>query len=453
MTQSKNDDGCKSKCNRKHLTLRQRTILLDCIRQKLNQKETAETVGVSKTTVSRELLAHRMIFKNRRNPNARCIHLPDCQVKDLCKIGKCHTLCKNCKYQRKCSDFCPNFKTFECSRLNRFPYVCDGCSRASICSYDYYRYVPEEADKMAKKTLVESRRGINMTEEEFAELDKVLVEGTAKGQSIEHIVCANKLEISPSTIRNYVRTGITSVKSVDMPRGAAYKPRKKKISPSEQANSRKAKTGRDLASFLKYADKVPFLLLTQMDTVEGSKRSNDAARLLTFVFVKARLFYCECIPNGLQKSVLTVFDRLYRTLGKDDFSFFFGTLLTDNGVEFNNPEGIEIDPKTHRKRSNVFFCNPYSSWEKGAIEVAHELLRRIIPKGTSLRYLTAEDTKLINSHINSYIRASNRGKSAYDVFVEAYGERGKRVLTRLNIERINLKDVILDPSLLRKPSD
>ena len=41
--------------------------------------------------------------------------------------------------------------------------------------------------------------------------------------------------------------------------------------------------------------------------------------------------------------LLTVFDRLYRTLGKDDFSFFFGTLLTDNGVEFNNPEGIEID--------------------------------------------------------------------------------------------------------------
>ena len=122
--------------------------------------------------------------------------------------------------------------------------------------------------------------------------------------------------------------------------------------------------------------------------------------------------------------LLTVFDRLYRTLGKDDFSFFFGTLLTDNGVEFNNPEGIEIDPKTHRKRSNVF-----------------------------LRYLTAEDTKLINSHINSYIRASNGGKSAYDVFVEAYGERGKRVLTRLNIERINPKDVILDPSLLRKPSD
>ena len=123
-------------------------------------------------------------------------------------------------------------------------------------------------------------------------------------------------------------------------------------------------------------------------------------------------------------SFFTVFDRLYRTLGKDDFSFFFGTLLTDNGVEFNNPEGIEIDPKTHRKRSNVF-----------------------------LRYLTAEDTKLINSHINSYIRASNGGKSAYDVFVEAYGERGKRVLTRLNIERINPKDVILDPSLLRKPSD
>lgn len=453
MTQSKYDDGCKTKCNRKHLTLQQRAFLLDCIQQKLNQKDTAEAVGVSKTTISRELLAHRMIFKNKRSPNTRCIHLIDCQEKDLCKTGRCRTFCKNCRYQKKCSDFCPNFKTFECKRLNRFPYVCNGCSKASICSHDYYRYVPEEADKMARRILVESRRGINMSEEDFAKLDKILVEGTDKGQSIEHIVCANKLNISPSTVRNYVKNGITSVKPVDMPRGATYKPRKKRISSKEQSNARKAKTGRDLASFLRYADSVPFLLLTQMDTVEGSRRSNDVARLLTFIFVKARLFYCEYIPNGTGKSVLAVFDKLYRVLGKDDFSFFFGTLLTDNGSEFNDPERIEIDSTTREKRSSVFFCNPYSSWEKGAIEVAHELLRRIIPKGTSLRNLTSKDAKLINNHINSYIRYSNGGKSAYDVFVEAYGERGKRVLNRLNIERIDPKDVILDPSLLRKPSE
>ena len=191
-------------------------------------------------------------------------------------------------------------------------------------------------------------------------------------------------------------------------------------------------------------------MYTQIDTVEGTKRGEDKKRLLTFIFVRTRLFYSLPIPDGTQKSVQNAIDMIYDRLGYEDFSFMFGVLLADNGTEFENPSTIECEKATGVLRSRIFYCNPYSSWEKGAIEVCHELLRRIIPKGSSLKDITEDDTKLINSNINSYIRQSNDLKSAYDTFIEAFGDRGIRILSKLNITRIEANDVILHPSLLKK---
>jgi IS30 family transposase len=211
---------------------------------------------------------------------------------------------------------------------------------------------------------------------------------------------------------------------------------------------RTAKVGRDHSAFLKYAASEPFLLFTELDTVEGSKRDQDKTRLLTFIFVKVRLFFSVLIPDGLSASVARVFDALYEKLGLDDFKFMFGTLLTDNGSEFSNPERIEFSPSGER-RSWVFYCNPYASWEKGAIEVCHELFRRIIPKGSSLKDLDDDKVCLINSHINSYIRESNGSMSAYDTFANAFPERAVRILNLLKIQRIDPQKVILHPSLVK----
>jgi IS30 family transposase len=49
-----------------------------------------------------------------------------------------------------------------------------------------------------------------------------------------------------------------------------------------------------------------------------------------------------------------------------------------------------------------FYCDPCSPYQKGAFEVNHELIRRVIPKGASLDSYTQEDINKMMNHINSY---------------------------------------------------
>ena len=51
------------------------------------------------------------------------------------------------------------------------------------------------------------------------------------------------------------------------------------------------------------------------------------------------------------------------------------------------------------------------------------------------------------SHLNSYPRPSLGGKTPYDVFVEEFGDEGKRFLDRLGIVRIPQDQVTLHPFL------
>lgn len=445
------ENNGKGKCKFKHFTLEKRRILLEHINEGDNQATIAEILGVSPTSVSRELKRNR-IYKFRHGERNRCTKVQACNIMRLCTVGggKCRTFCKRCYYGKNCNEICPEYTERTCNRLNHFPYVCDGCRYVKGCILNHYRYIPDEADRQARMALVQTRRGINMTEESFAELDKIISSGTSKGQSVEHIAQANHLPVTARTVRNYISKGLTTVSSSDTPRGASFKPRKVNISKEQQRQSRFAKEGRGYVDFLKYANENIGMMYVQMDTVEGSKKPGDSARLLTFSNPSMRLFLSFPIPNGKMESVTGIVNQLYKELGPQDYSLLFKTILTDNGVEFFDPWSIELVPGSDQIRSHVFYCHPYSSWEKGAIENNHEFLRRIVPKGTSLAFITPEDCHSINSNINSYIREENGSVSPYDAFVGIYGNRGKRILKKLHISRIPPDQVIMTPDLLHR---
>ena len=103
------------------------------------------------------------------------------------------------------------------------------------------------------------------------------------------------------------------------------------------------------------------------------------------------------------KSVTDIFHLLHQTLGDDLFKKLFPVILTDNGSEFSNPKAIEYgtEPFTGL-RTRLFYCDAGSPYQKGAIEVNHELIRRILPKGTSMQNITQDDVSLMMNHINSY---------------------------------------------------
>ena len=48
-----------------------------------------------------------------------------------------------------------------------------------------------------------------------------------------------------------------------------------------------------------------------------------------------------------------------------------------------------------------FFCNPYSSWEKGTVENINGLIRRFFPKGTDFDKITDEQIQQVEDWINN----------------------------------------------------
>ena len=136
------------------------------------------------------------------------------------------------------------------------------------------------------------------------------------------------------------------------------------------------------------------------------------------------------LPYKRSEYVIEVFNSLKQFLGIDEFKRLFEVILTDNGTEFSNPESIEMDINTGEIISNVFYCDPNCSWQKGSIEKNHEYIRYILPKGTSFSWLTQEDCNLIASHINSVPRKSLNNISPYEASINFIGKQ--------NIEKLNI---------------
>ncbi len=129
--------------------------------------------------------------------------------------------------------------------------------------------------------------------------------------------------------------------------------------------------------------------------------------LLTIHFTEPELILAFLRDSNDSQSVINIFEKLCLDLGLDVFKKLFKLLLGDNGSKFSNPTAIEFDREKNR-RARVFYCDPSSSYQKGACENNHEFIRRIIPKGHSLNSFCQADIDIMMNHINSYSRKKIR---------------------------------------------
>jgi transposase, IS30 family len=72
------------------------------------------------------------------------------------------------------------------------------------------------------------------------------------------------------------------------------------------------------------------------------------------------------------------------------------SITYDNGSENHNHETINKELGT-----KSYFCEPYHSWEKGAVEQVNMLIRRYVPKGADLSKLTEEQVQTIEKKLNN----------------------------------------------------
>ena len=81
------------------------------------------------------------------------------------------------------------------------------------------------------------------------------------------------------------------------------------------------------------------------------------------------------------------------------------SITVDNGSEFNDWRGMEQSCRNkNKKRTKLYYCHPYSSWERGSNEVANRMIRRIIPKGTNFDKITRTKVKAIADWMSDYPR-------------------------------------------------
>ncbi len=72
------------------------------------------------------------------------------------------------------------------------------------------------------------------------------------------------------------------------------------------------------------------------------------------------------------------------------------SITFDNGQENRAHEEMQKELKL-----NTYFCNPYSSWEKGSVENAIGLTRRVWPKKTDYSLISDEEIAMVEYRLNT----------------------------------------------------
>jgi IS30 family transposase len=97
------------------------------------------------------------------------------------------------------------------------------------------------------------------------------------------------------------------------------------------------------------------------------------------------------------------------------------SITRDNGIE-----------NIYHKETLIpsFFCEPYSSWQKGGIENANKLIRIFFPKGTDFRFVTQKEVDYAVKLINEKPRRILGYRTAYEVALTA------GIITSINSESV-----------------
>ena len=152
----------------------------------------------------------------------------------------------------------------------------------------------------------------------------------------------------------------------------------------------------------------------EMDTVYGRKRSRKTLLVLTERVSRNEIIVP--IEDRTAQSVNKAVDRLERRYGKR-FKLLFKSITVDNGSEFADCATLERSIYGGR-RTKIYYCHPYSSWERGSNENQNGLIRRYHPKGTDFSKVTNKAIAHTEEWINHYPREMFGWRSSADIFNE-----------------------------------
>ena len=417
-----------------HLSIAERKIIETGCKNGSTKTAIAKTIGKEKSTIGKEIKQHRFI-------SVKC-HLP--------------MECKNyrhCRFGRECTINCPDYVLFTCTRRDRSPGVCNGCSSWSKCRFSKYIYDADKAHKQYIAMLVDSRQGVDLTSSEAASIAEIIKPLLKQGQSPYMIVKEHpELGICEKTLYNYIEDGVFEfwgIGPLDLRRQVSRKIPKAKSNNYKKRENRQFLNGRTYKDYMLYMAENPDASVVQMDTVYNDV--SNGPFLQTFKFVSLKIVFAVLHASRTAQDMVNGLNLLEQILGETLFNKYVQVLLTDRGGEFSSADAFECRPDG-TLRTRVFYCDPMQSGQKGTLENNHIELRYILPKECDLFSLGLTDQVALNrvlSHINSHKKESLMDKSPFDI-VGFYAPKVLEKILAFGLEIIPADRITLMPYMLKK---
>lgn len=154
----------------------------------------------------------------------------------------------------------------------------------------------------------------------------------------------------------------------------------------------------------------------ELDTVLGTKEGQHEC-LMTLTERKTRFEIIFKLKYKTADEVVNKFNQI-KNFMKSNYNKFFKSLTTDNGTEFSKFLEIIKDTKTQ-----IYFCHPYCSGEKGTNEKSNSMIRYFIPKGSLIENYSYEDINNIANWMNNYPRKILDYKTPLEALLEEFNDK------------------------------
>lgn len=279
------------------------------------------------------------------------------------------------------------------------------------------RYNPDEAHRRYRECLMVKGSMLKLGNDyAFAEYieRKIKKEKRSPAAALADIVIEGKqfrTKICVNTLYSYIEKGVfLTLSRADLPDQGKRK-RKQKKSDTPKRPSQGTSIEHRPCEILKRTTFGNW----EMDTVYSKKDGAKALLVLTERLTRKEIIIL--IPDRTARSVINALDRLERQFG-ERFRKVFRTITVDNGSEFAYAELMERSALRAGSRTVVYYCHPYSSYERGSNECLNKMIRRQLPKGTDFAKIPASRIKEVEDWMNNYPRAILGWRTAESVFQE-----------------------------------
>ena len=259
----------------------------------------------------------------------------------------------------------------------------------------YDTYSPDKAQKRYEYNLTSKGPELKIANDyQFIEYieKRVLKDGLSPCAALGELKRKNMpyTHISKTTLYRYIRMGIFPHLSMQHIKGKdrKYQKVKAKRAPRGVSIEKRPESIMNRDEFGHW----------EMDCVCGKGRSV----ILVLTERKTRREILHPMESQSARNVVRFLNKLEKKHGKY-FKKIFKSITVDNGTEFSDAHGMEKSI-FNGKRTNVYYCHPYSSWERGSNERLNREIRRLIPKGSNISHYSPKEIQRVQDWVNSYPR-------------------------------------------------